>query len=80
MPASPLEKFPSYGGENSKIMDLAVAISNNFSRADPQISELGVSCRPTADSGWNNFYGREQQIAVIHIASTRLDRKPSTLR
>ena len=51
MPASPLEKFLGYGEENSKILYLAEASSNNFSRADPQISELGVSCRPEAVIG-----------------------------
>ena len=51
-PASPiLEKFLGYGEEDSKILYLAETSSNNFSRADPQISEVGVSCRPIRDSG-----------------------------
>jgi hypothetical protein len=33
--ASIWEKFPGYSGINSKISDLAAAISNKCSRADP---------------------------------------------
>jgi hypothetical protein len=44
-----MEKFPGYGGENSKSSDFAATIINQFAGAGAQISELGVSCRPTTD-------------------------------
>ena len=42
-----MEKFPGYSGINSAISDLAAVISDKLAKADSQISELGVSCRPT---------------------------------
>jgi hypothetical protein len=45
-----MEKFPGYSGINSAISDLAAIISDKLAKADSQISELGVSCRPTTDS------------------------------
>jgi hypothetical protein len=45
-----MEKFPGYSGINSAISDLTAVISNKLAKADSQISELGVSCRPKADS------------------------------
>jgi hypothetical protein len=41
-----MEKFSDYSGINSAISDLAAVISDKLAKADSQISELGVSCRP----------------------------------
>jgi adenine-specific DNA methylase len=44
-----LRKFSGYEGINSKTSDFAAAISNNFSKADPQILQLSGGYRPKSD-------------------------------
>jgi hypothetical protein len=39
----------------------------HLEKADAQNTVTRGSYRPTADSGWNNFYGRERHKGVIHV-------------
>jgi hypothetical protein len=48
--ASPLEKFPRYGGENSKSSDFAATIINQFAGADTQNAFTSGSIRPVTDT------------------------------
>jgi hypothetical protein len=46
---SALERFPGYSEINSEISDLAVVISNKFTKADSQILLVSGGYRPIAD-------------------------------
>jgi hypothetical protein len=47
---SALWKFSGFGGKNSQTSDLAIAISNNFAKADTQNPFVSVGFRPEGDA------------------------------
>ena len=53
-------------------LGFAATISNKFTEADPQISRLGVSCVPTADT-----YGVGTRGGYRHTADARLTAESS---